>query len=293
MPDQERRLDYMPLTEVARADRNPKRHDAEGIAGSMKKFGVVELPALDERTGKLVAGHGRLDAWLAAAAREEQPPAGIKIGEDGVWLVPVIRGWASNNDAEASAYLVASNQLTINGGWDDRQLAELLDDLQSEDADLLKVTGFDGDQLDQLLSHTDAIGGPAVEFLSDLRDPFGTNQQLPPPQEPPGYDWPPQGASTVPPGESDFEPPEPGDDSGPSAPSSFPSTTYTPAGTAAQYAPMSWVLHENDRKTIRTVLTHLQKTREIPTSAEALVALCQDYMQANGLHVEDLEGAPQ
>lgn len=302
MPDDERRLEYMPLTEIIGAERNPKRHDKLGIDKSMRKFGVVELPALDERTGRLVAGHGRLDSWAAAQAAGANPPGGIKVADDGTWLAPVIRGWSSNNDEEASAYLVASNQLTINGGWDDRALAELLDDISAKDDTLLQVTGIDDEQLDKLLSMTDAVGDPAAGFLADLRDPFGTTDAPPPPQGPPPYDWSPSEHNPLPPagsgalgGGSSFD--EPVSPAAPAEQQFTQTSGYSPAGTAAAYAPVSWVLHEDDRRLVRTALTHLQKTRDIPTSAAALVALCRDYTTANNLAdkpaSEPLEGAAQ
>lgn len=54
-------LDYMPLSKIDRAERNPKQHDEVGIRGSLGRWGVADLPVLDERTGRLVSGHGRLD----------------------------------------------------------------------------------------------------------------------------------------------------------------------------------------------------------------------------------------
>jgi len=42
------------------------------------------------------------------------------------WLVPVIRGIKFKNRKEAEAYLLADNQTTILGGWNDKALAEML-----------------------------------------------------------------------------------------------------------------------------------------------------------------------
>lgn len=52
------------------------------------------------------------------AGESKSPPEGVKIGDDGVWLVPILRGWTSRSDADAEAYLVAANRLTERGGWD-------------------------------------------------------------------------------------------------------------------------------------------------------------------------------
>lgn len=166
----ERTVDYLPLHEIVRAPRNPKMHHTEGIAASIGRFGVAELPLLDERTGRLVAGHGRLDDLAARAAAGEDPPDGVRISSDGTWLVPVVRGWASRSDADADAYLIASNQLTVNGGWDETALGELLAALNDLDPDLLAVTGFGEEDLADLLAASDGGGRGPAEGLTDPDD---------------------------------------------------------------------------------------------------------------------------
>jgi DNA modification methylase len=147
----ERHVGYLPLDEIVPATRNPKRHDGDGIRASIDRFGVGELPLLDERTGRLVAGHGRIDQLAAMHAAGQEPPDGVSVDAEGRWLVPVTRGWASRSDAEAEAYLLASNKLTFNGGWDDGELAELLAGLADDDPDLVAIAGFDADELEALL----------------------------------------------------------------------------------------------------------------------------------------------
>lgn len=155
----DRRVEYMPIAAIEPAHRNPKRHATEAIAKSVDRYGLAELPLLDERTGRLVAGHGRLDDLIARRRDGETPPAGVRLGPGGAgdWLVPVIRGWASSSDEDAEAYLVASNRLTVLGGWDDEALADLLTDLQDQDADLLAVTGYTDDDLAGLLAEPEPL----------------------------------------------------------------------------------------------------------------------------------------
>jgi len=148
-----RRIDFVPLTELVAAPRNPKRHDRAGIRTSISHFGFVEVPVVDERTGRLVAGHGRVDALIERRSLDGEPPDGVQVDPGGEWLVPVMRGWASRSDADAEAYIAASNQLTVNGGWDDAELAELLADVA--DAELLHVTGFTDEDLQALLDAAD------------------------------------------------------------------------------------------------------------------------------------------
>jgi hypothetical protein len=61
-----RRLEYVPLDDLQPAARNPKRHDLPAIGRSIDTFGYVEPVVLDERTGRLVAGHGRVEQLRAA-----------------------------------------------------------------------------------------------------------------------------------------------------------------------------------------------------------------------------------
>jgi hypothetical protein len=147
-----RRVDYMPLSEVVAAARNPKLHDADGIAASISKHGLGELPLLDERTGRLVAGHGRIDDLRDRYQRGQDPPGGVLVDAEGEWKVPVVRGWASTSDDAAAAYLIGSNGLTISGGWDDKELAALLGELRDADPAWLEATGLNEQDLDDLLA---------------------------------------------------------------------------------------------------------------------------------------------
>lgn len=161
----DRRLEYVPLSELRAAPRNPKLHAAEDISTSLGRFGYVEPVVLDERTGTLVAGHGRTQALLTQKAAGKPAPEGVH-SENGEWLVPVIRGWASKDDAEAEGYLVASNQLTIAGGWDSGPLTEMLRGLAAQDA--LDGLGFEAGALEALLAAPPISGG--AEAPSDPDD---------------------------------------------------------------------------------------------------------------------------
>lgn len=149
---QARRLELMPLAAITGADKNPKQHAHEDIGKSIGRFGYVEPVVLDERTNRLVAGHGRVQALRAAKIKGDTPPQGVEVNDKGEWLVPVLRGWESRSDAEASAYLVASNNLTTKGGWENSGLTELLRDLETQSA--LEGTGFDVADVDAFISKT-------------------------------------------------------------------------------------------------------------------------------------------
>lgn len=158
-------LDYMRLDEIQKAESNAKRHAKKNIQSSITRLGAGEPPMLDERTGRLVAGHGRLDAYVALrkAGRPKDhdgpwPPRGVKVDDDGMWKIAVIRGWRSEDDHHAEAYLLASNNLTTKGGWDDAELAEALEGLRDFDPTLMSdVTGFVEADLQDLLNSLSGI----------------------------------------------------------------------------------------------------------------------------------------
>jgi hypothetical protein len=102
-----RRVEYLAVDEILPAERNPKLHAARDIDASITRFGFVEPIVMDERTGRLVAGHGRLEDLLTKQQGGGAPPDGIVVDEQGRWRVPVVRGWSSADDAEAAVRLVS------------------------------------------------------------------------------------------------------------------------------------------------------------------------------------------
>lgn len=151
-----RRLEYTPLDGLVAAPRNPKQHAS--LADSFGRFGYVEPVVIDERTGRLVAGHGRVDELRRSQSAGDPPPEGIDQSPDGAWLVPVLRGWASANDREADAYLLASNQLTIAGGWDDTLLMDVLSGLGDVGA-----LGFTDADLERLMHDVSGLHDAAAQ----------------------------------------------------------------------------------------------------------------------------------
>ena len=119
-------VEYTALSDLRRWDRNPKLHDIEALAASIRRHGFVEPVVRDERTGKLVAGHGR-DETLEMMKRAGEPaPKRIKVREDGEWLVPVLTGIAFEDESTAEAYIIGSNRLVELGGWDEEALQAII-----------------------------------------------------------------------------------------------------------------------------------------------------------------------
>lgn len=143
--------EYMRIDTLPEALVNPKDHDEGVIKDGITTFGFIEAATLDERTGRLIAGHGRRADLLRRWRAGEDPPEGIEVDADGNWLMTVNRGWESANDAQAHAAGVALNEGTIAGGWKRDELAALLVDLQGGPQGL-EGTGFTPDGLDDLLA---------------------------------------------------------------------------------------------------------------------------------------------
>lgn len=179
-----RRIEYIPLDEVEPATRNPRRHGIDGIRASIARFGFATPALRDERTGRLVAGHGRTLALAAMRQAGEDAPAGVKV-DDGRWLVPVICGWESRSDAEADAYLVADNRHTELAGWDDAGLHALLQSIGEVDPDLVAIAGYGADDVAALLEQASKV----TELPPALADPDSVPDVPTEPVTKPGDIW--------------------------------------------------------------------------------------------------------
>ena len=147
-------IQFVPLSALATAfhPANPKNHSLPEIKASIVRHGFTEPPLIDDRTGLLVAGHGRVEALLELEQEGADVPRGLYHVERVGWMVPVTRGaFESPDDTAAKAYLVTSNRLTEKGGWIAQSLADVLSELAEAD-DGLVGTGYDAGDLDDLLA---------------------------------------------------------------------------------------------------------------------------------------------
>lgn len=128
------RVDNMTLREcIAMAHpRNPKEHDTESLMASIRRFGFIAPPTIDEASKTMVAGHGRCEALARMKGEGEHPPSGVLASGDD-WLVPVLRGVTFRDADERDRYLIADNQHVIAGAWNMEALSSLLRDLSSDD----------------------------------------------------------------------------------------------------------------------------------------------------------------
>lgn len=134
---------YERVADLAAAPSNPRRHDLAGIKASIRRLGFRDPVGLDGRTGRVAEGHGRCEALLAMQAEGEDPPRYVQTDDDGFWLVPVFVS-ESQDDDEATAFLVAHNRLTERGKWARDEADELVRALPE---DLAEVTAYTPDDM--------------------------------------------------------------------------------------------------------------------------------------------------
>jgi hypothetical protein len=149
---------YLPLSKLARAPRNPKGHAPDVIDNSIGRFGFINPIVINDKTGRIVAGHGRLDT-LQRAKAGKRPPERI-VEKDGEWYAPVLVGVTFATDAEAEAFLIADNQTVVLGGYDEKILAEILVD-HVDTPNGLTGMGSSNDDVANLLLKVTAIPAPA------------------------------------------------------------------------------------------------------------------------------------
>ena len=147
------RVEMVPLTKLKPADRNARTHSKKQvgqIAESMKRFGVINPLIADDR-GRIVAGHGRLEAAKLL----------------GLKFFPVIR-LTDLSDVEIRAYRLADNQLVLNSSWDREILALELGELQIALPEFgldLAITGFDPGEVDSIMGDfAESPADPADEI---------------------------------------------------------------------------------------------------------------------------------
>lgn len=160
MPEAIRRREMMPLPDLMkrRHPKNPKGHVVPDLVASIERFGYTIPVLICERSGLIVAGHGRLKALISILNSGNEIPDGIEISDAGLLMVPVERGWSSKDDDELLAYVVADNRIPEAGGWESN-LFEVLQTVSETslgfegigftELDLSQFTPLDGSSVDQ------------------------------------------------------------------------------------------------------------------------------------------------
>lgn len=152
------------LVPYARNARVHSDSQIDKLAASIREW-CWTTPLLVAEDSTILCGHGRL-----MAARKL-----------GITEVPVMvaKGWT---EAQRRAYVLADNQLTLLGEWNDELLKVELHDLKLMDFDL-NLTGFDLTALNDLMApepmsadgqeSTDDAGSDAVDKADELQEKWG------------------------------------------------------------------------------------------------------------------------
>jgi hypothetical protein len=151
---QGRRLDHVPLGELRPHPRNPRTHKPAELRKSYDRFGFTNPIIVCERVGVIAAGHGRWELLCSMKADAAPPPDGVIVDEAGEWRVPVIRGWASKDDAELIGYVIADNRHTELGHWEHAELAPMLTAIDAGPG--LSGTGFTPKDLKAMMEPAEA-----------------------------------------------------------------------------------------------------------------------------------------
>ena len=121
----------VPIDSLEPHPRNPRRGDLESIRASIRANRFFGALLVQRSTRRILAGAHR---WRAAKL-------------EGIKSVPVL--WVEVKDAEALRILLADNRTNDLSGWDEKGLAELLQDISVDGG--LEGTGYADTDLDELL----------------------------------------------------------------------------------------------------------------------------------------------
>src|SRR5437762_3549414 len=148
------RIERVPIAKLKPADYNPRQDlkagDAasEKLVRSMEEYGYVQPLVWNKATGNLVGGHQRLKILIAQGATEVDVVV--------VELTP----------EKEKALNLALNK--IQGDWDDRKLAKLLDELITLPDFELGLTGFNLPEAQEII---DEVLRPLDEEREEDFDP--------------------------------------------------------------------------------------------------------------------------
>lgn len=146
-------ITYRKVGELVPYINNARTHSDGQVAqicASIREYGWTN-PVLIDENGMIIAGHGRVMA--AQRMKMDEVPCIVLSGL---------------TEAQKKAYVIADNKMALNAGWDDEKLKLELENLKELDFDL-ELTGFDSDELDQLLSLNDIEELP--EDIDEVPEP--------------------------------------------------------------------------------------------------------------------------
>jgi len=152
---------------------NAKEHDTGGLIVSMRRFGYIDPVVINGVTGRLIAGHGRIEALGWMERMGEGRPRGVDAGEDGEWVIEAVV--VEIGEAEEAAAVLALNRIGEIGGWDWNTVEEILRGIVEDGGEVgLEGTGFDADDLQRIVEQNLAddgdSGAEGQELDEEIKD---------------------------------------------------------------------------------------------------------------------------
>lgn len=144
-----------------RVDLQPGDPEYEKLKRSIEEFGYVEPIVWNERTGNMVGGHQRHKIMVNELGHTELEVSVVNL-----------------DDEQERLLNLALNK--VSGRWDEKALAQLLEDLQEAGADM-ELSGFEGEEIEELIA-----GLPDIPDVDPqvFEDDFDVNQALEDIEEP-------------------------------------------------------------------------------------------------------------
>ena len=137
-----------PIADLALHPQNPRQGDVGAISESIEYNGFYGAVIVQKSTGYVIAGNHRVKA--AAASGATSLPAII----------------VDVDDEQALRILTADNRLSDTAAYDDDALVGILRSLADDPQGLLG-TGYDGDDLDDLIRLTDSLGSVPLDQMAE------------------------------------------------------------------------------------------------------------------------------
>jgi hypothetical protein len=158
-------------------NENPNEGDVGSIVGSVLRFGFHD--ELNVYHNEIMAGNHRLKTlyelkrMLKIGEQRKQIERALQLSTrlksdgNGRWLVGGSDISHLDSRQEAQAYGVANNRTTRLGQDDPKKLLDLLQDIAGQDEQVLGATGYDLDDIDDMLQQL------TTPMLDNLADQYG------------------------------------------------------------------------------------------------------------------------
>jgi hypothetical protein len=181
-------IEYKKLDELVSWDKNPKSHNVDQLVVSFERYGFKDPlkwePTLNDGSGGVVEGNGRLEALRRMRESGDHPPRGIVVDSKGEWSVPVLFGVDSKEVAEAEAYGLDHNSMVLSGsGFDESWVTRLYDQTTLQNlfdgfnAPPIVMAGFSG--IDGGDVGVDGGGGSPLDDFPSIDDDLPTDYRCP------------------------------------------------------------------------------------------------------------------